>query len=276
MLRYWLCFASAVCLAGHCGANYCRDANLCCPGRDSSCVVQKAHQNAIIEDLTDKPCYCDHACLKLGDCCPDFRETCGVIDCVVSGWGTWSECDTTCGSGSMVRSRRVVQAPAHGGRHCPSLVQRRACQEHRGCPEDSNVPLRDETAMLLPGGLSVSRHSNDTVDIRKNLRLRNPDDPEANSHREYCAQFEVTKVSKACHTDSDYKALREGASVCVLCETAALRRDLKWRCSGHGVPGHATRFYALVAPHCHGKWVKAPQNPDKRSDCCTNPDFIFV
>lgn len=26
----------------------------------------------------------------------------------------------------------------------------------------------------------------------------------------YCAQFEVTKVSKACHTDSDYKALREG------------------------------------------------------------------
>ncbi|CAG9126460.1 unnamed protein product [Plutella xylostella] len=77
MLRYWLCFASAVCLAGHCGANYCRDANLCCPGRDSSCVVQKAHQNAIIEDLTDKPCYCDHACLKLGDCCPDFKATCG-------------------------------------------------------------------------------------------------------------------------------------------------------------------------------------------------------
>lgn len=77
MLRYWLWFASAVYLAGQCGANYCRDANLCCPGRDSSCVVQKAHQNAIIEDLTDKPCYCDHACLKLGDCCPDFRETCG-------------------------------------------------------------------------------------------------------------------------------------------------------------------------------------------------------
>lgn len=199
-----------------------------------------------------------------------------VIDCVVSGWGPWSDCDTNCGSGSMVRSRRVVQAPAHGGRHCPSLVQRRACQEHRGCSADSDVPLRDETAMLLPGGLSVSRHSNETVDIRKNLRLRNPDDPESNSHREYCAQFEVTKVSKACHTDSDYKALREGATVCVLCETAALRRDLKWRCSGHGVPGHATRFYALVAPHCHGKWVKAAQNPDKRSDCCTNPDFIFV
>lgn len=65
-----------------------------------------------------------------------------VIDCVVSGWGPWSDCDTNCGSGSMVRSRRVVQAPAHGGRHCPSLVQRRACQEHTGCSEDSDIPLR--------------------------------------------------------------------------------------------------------------------------------------
>ncbi|KOB67365.1 hypothetical protein OBRU01_20312, partial [Operophtera brumata] len=170
----------------------------------------------------------------------------------------------------MARSRRVVQAAAHGGKRCPSLVQRRACQEHLGCDADK------ETAMLLPGGLSVSRHSNETVDIRKNLRLRNPDDPESNSHREYCAQFEVTKVSKACHTDSDYKALREGANVCVKCETAALRRDLKWRCSGHGVAGHTTRFYALVAPHCHGKWVRSQETPDKRSDCCMKPDFIFV
>lgn len=55
----------------------CREATLCCNGRDSSCVVQKAPINAIIEDLNDKPCYCDHACLKLGDCCDDFKEHCG-------------------------------------------------------------------------------------------------------------------------------------------------------------------------------------------------------
>lgn len=55
----------------------CREAKLCCTGRDSSCVVQKAPLNAIIEDLNDKPCYCDHACLKLGDCCTDFKEACG-------------------------------------------------------------------------------------------------------------------------------------------------------------------------------------------------------
>uniref|UniRef100_A0A182FVV1 Uncharacterized protein n=1 Tax=Anopheles albimanus TaxID=7167 RepID=A0A182FVV1_ANOAL len=56
----------------------CREATLCCNGRDSSCVVQKAPLNAIIEDLNDKPCYCDHACLKLGDCCDDFKSHCGA------------------------------------------------------------------------------------------------------------------------------------------------------------------------------------------------------
>lgn len=55
----------------------CREATLCCNGRDSSCVVQKTPINAIIEDLNDKPCYCDHACLKLGDCCSDFKQHCG-------------------------------------------------------------------------------------------------------------------------------------------------------------------------------------------------------
>ncbi|KAK0156792.1 hypothetical protein PV327_011620, partial [Microctonus hyperodae] len=54
----------------------CKMAKLCCQGRDSGCVIQKASPNAIIESPKDKPCYCDHACLKLNDCCDDFRETC--------------------------------------------------------------------------------------------------------------------------------------------------------------------------------------------------------
>lgn len=55
----------------------CREATLCCNGRDSSCVVQKAPISATLEDSSDKPCYCDHACLKLGDCCDDFKQHCG-------------------------------------------------------------------------------------------------------------------------------------------------------------------------------------------------------
>lgn len=59
-------------------ARTCKEASLCCSGRDSACVVQKAPINSIIEDpINDKPCYCDHACLKLGDCCDDFKQFCG-------------------------------------------------------------------------------------------------------------------------------------------------------------------------------------------------------
>lgn len=67
-----LAFVATVARAGS-----CLEAKLCCPGRDSACVVQKTPINAIIEDPTDKPCYCDHACLKLGDCCADFKPACG-------------------------------------------------------------------------------------------------------------------------------------------------------------------------------------------------------
>lgn len=58
-------------------AGSCREAALCCNGRDSSCVVQKTPINVISEDINEKPCYCDHACLKLGDCCEDFKSHCG-------------------------------------------------------------------------------------------------------------------------------------------------------------------------------------------------------
>lgn len=58
-------------------AGSCREASLCCNGRDSSCVVQKTPLNVINEDPNVKPCYCDHACLKLGDCCEDFKSHCG-------------------------------------------------------------------------------------------------------------------------------------------------------------------------------------------------------
>ena len=47
-------------------------------GKDADCVVQKADINAIIEDyLDDEPCYCDHGCMEVGDCCPDFKDYCG-------------------------------------------------------------------------------------------------------------------------------------------------------------------------------------------------------
>ena len=39
--------------------------------------VTKADLNSIIMDPDDAPCYCDHNCLNMGDCCPDFKDYCG-------------------------------------------------------------------------------------------------------------------------------------------------------------------------------------------------------
>ena len=55
----------------------CRASRKCCDGKDTDCAVQKADLNSIIMDLSDEPCYCDHGCLEMGDCCPDFKEFCG-------------------------------------------------------------------------------------------------------------------------------------------------------------------------------------------------------
>lgn len=51
-----------------------------------------------------------------------------VIDCTVSEWGVWSDCDVLCGTGMMSRNRTILSAQENGGKHCPSLVQKRGCQ----------------------------------------------------------------------------------------------------------------------------------------------------
>ncbi|XP_033212419.1 uncharacterized protein LOC117170013 [Belonocnema kinseyi] len=72
----WIFMIMIAWTVGFATAGSCRAAKLCCQGRDSGCVIQKASPNAIIESPRDTPCYCDHACLKLNDCCDDFKDAC--------------------------------------------------------------------------------------------------------------------------------------------------------------------------------------------------------
>ncbi|XP_055534884.1 somatomedin-B and thrombospondin type-1 domain-containing protein-like [Wyeomyia smithii] len=282
----------------------CREASLCCNGRDSSCVVQKAPVNAIIEDLNDKPCYCDHACLRLGDCCDDFKAHCGVIDCVVSEWEPWSECDTACGTGMMSRTRIIERKPQNGGKHCPSLVQKRGCQGLK-CHNHHDRKVLRETALLLPAVLSKSRHENDTSDIRRNLRLRYKNAYKHNRGNEYCIEFEVIKATKACHKDKTYSALAEGDRVIVRCDLEALHEDKsaslshdseisnnsiqddeadeqksadkkpKFRCRGEGLTGRTTRFSSLALPSCRGKWMRVTAKQLKKCSS-VEAEYIFV
>lgn len=91
-----------------------------------------------------------------------------VIDCVVTPWGPWSECDADCGTGMTTRHRKIQTQPQNGGKHCPSLIQKRGCQGSR-CPHHVRNVMK-ETAMLLPIGLSWKRKINETADITRNLK----------------------------------------------------------------------------------------------------------
>lgn len=31
----------------------------------------------IILNFSGESCYCDHGCLDMGDCCPDYKDYCG-------------------------------------------------------------------------------------------------------------------------------------------------------------------------------------------------------
>ena len=61
------------------GGGSCAQSRKCCDGQDASCVVQSQPLTEILNDPTirDVPCYCDHGCLDVGDCCDDFKDYCG-------------------------------------------------------------------------------------------------------------------------------------------------------------------------------------------------------
>merc|ERR1712038_1961498 len=147
----------------------CREAKKCCEGKDPECGVTKANLNSIIMDPDDAPCYCDHNCLNMGDCCPDFKDYCGVIDCQVSSWSSWGSCSSECGSGKATRTRTVIRPQSNGGASCPELSQQQSCKGTRdSCTRDRKRKARRknlrhfksafrETGMLLPGKYSEVR-----------------------------------------------------------------------------------------------------------------------
>lgn len=272
----------------------CRAARKCCDGKDTDCEVKLDPTDTnIILNFSGESCYCDHGCLDMGDCCPDYKDYCGVYDCEVSPWSDWAECATpekgSCGMGTQRREREVTRPESNGGVSCPDLHQTRVC--HVACPDiAATMPKIDarrldgkkhrtssalrETAMILPGKFGAINNEiaeADSYDVRQNLKTWHREERNTD---EYCVVFRVEKAMKSCKLNEDTKSLVRGADICVSCESKSTRPHLGDRCSGHGVESRLTRFKNVITPGCHGKWVKT--GVYDKCPCRSGPDFIFV
>jgi len=267
----------------------CRAAKKCCDGKDTDCVVHKESSlNSIIIDLEDEPCYCDHNCLNMGDCCSDFKDYCGVIDCSVSEWSSWSPCSSQCSQGKSTRTRTVLRPQSNGGVSCPDLEQNKTCLGRSESCRRSTVQPRlqrltgnrkihhksalRETGMLLPGKYSqVRKVQKEKYEVRANLKSFVKEEENTDM---YCVVFRVDKAMKSCLSTEETEVLQRGREVCVSCESKALRPHLGERCSGHGVNNKATRFKNVITPGCHGRWTRVEVTDT--CPCSNGPHFIFV
>ncbi|KAG7329593.1 hypothetical protein KOW79_007767 [Hemibagrus wyckioides] len=50
------------------------------------------------------------------------------VDCMMSEWTEWTECNKSCGKGHMIRTRMVKLEPQFGGIQCPETIQRKKCK----------------------------------------------------------------------------------------------------------------------------------------------------
>lgn len=65
-----------------------------------------------------------------------------AIDCELSEWSQWSECNKSCGKGHMIRTRTIQMEPQFGGVPCPETVQRKKCRTRKCLRSPSVQKLR--------------------------------------------------------------------------------------------------------------------------------------
>uniref|UniRef100_A0A452UQQ2 Spondin-1 n=1 Tax=Ursus maritimus TaxID=29073 RepID=A0A452UQQ2_URSMA len=85
---------------------------------------------------------------ELGDCNEELEqgEKCMLpecpIDCELTEWSQWSECNKSCGKGHMIRTRMIQMEPQFGGAPCPETVQRKKCRVRKCLKNPSIQKLR--------------------------------------------------------------------------------------------------------------------------------------
>ncbi|KAM8867550.1 somatomedin-B and thrombospondin type-1 domain-containing protein [Synchiropus picturatus] len=241
----------------------CREAGLCCSGRETSCSTTGWRS-----DRTYGTCFCDQACRSTMDCCHDYHTACPAVSCVVSGWSQWSGCSEPCRATIRRRSRTVQQGQVNGGNPCPHLEELAGCAEYwsqQGHCHNLLVP-----ALITSGGYGNARKKRDI--------------PDSGDISGYCIQFQLTSMTSGCQRSGGphthwMQRLREGHQVCVECQPPALSAGHK-HCAGDGEEpnsdnrSQSLQWQAVGNPQCRGVWRRVGRQ--EACSCPTAHSFLFI
>ncbi|KAM9859358.1 somatomedin-B and thrombospondin type-1 domain-containing protein [Aulostomus maculatus] len=242
----------------------CRDAGLCCSGRDSSCTSKGWRP-----DRTYGTCYCDQTCVSTMDCCQDYETACPAVSCEVSEWTEWSGCAEPCKATVRRRSRTIQRERLNAGKPCPNLEEQAGCVEYwseQGLCHNSLVP-----ALITTGGYGNARRKREI--------------PDGSDITGYCVQFQLKSITNGCKQSAGphtrwMQYLREGHYVCVECQPPALAVGLK-RCVGDGEKNSgeedrrpALQWQAVGNPQCRGVWRRVGRL--EACSCPTALSFLFI
>ena len=96
----------------------------------SICIFWTHDSMVTLLELKDNYSKCFVCPKYLSDFCHNFpayeEEMCLIpcpVDCIMSDWSPWSDCSTSCETGTQMRYRHIKQIPSDGGRLCPALDQ---------------------------------------------------------------------------------------------------------------------------------------------------------
>lgn len=185
------------------------------------------------------------------------------LACSYSDWSLWSQCTSTCGSGTKSRQRALT----HGSiQYCSYTGQTKSCFG-TACVLANDRRARAR-ATLLPG--KFSQHDVERgYEVRSNLKNFTEED----NTELYCVKYEIMQASRQCKNDPELLALSRGETVCGLCTSKAVQGN-EVQCSGSGVLGRGTSWRMFLEPFCSGTWRMLQQMDE--CDCQERYSFVFV